>query len=308
MKDNQKISLVLVLVFLIVFSSFFLFYFFNPLNYNEYHEFYSSRFPIENKKIIILGSSYLGQLNTTMINEKIPEEFDVYNLAIAGDWPSERLKIIEPTISLNPDLVIIGIVNYYFVKEAIDEELLPSPNNYFKKTIEFVSLDRMNPQKITRIILKNSLESLITPLKTENDTTYKIATIEKTPFYSVNYASIKDLGINEKIENKKMMTNDYQIESLKKIINRFQEEDVKVVLLKIPYSRVALNQIPENFEKTYDELSNEISKQHNVTIYDFTYKYADLPIWFHEGHIAYAKEAQIFSEDFIELILKEIKK
>jgi len=307
LKSNQKITLVLFSVFVVVFSSFFLFYFFNPFDYNDNHEFYSREFPSENKKIIILGSSYLGQLNTTMINETVPENYSVYNLAIAGDWPSKRLKVLEPTISLEPDIVLIGIVNYYFVKPLDIEKPLPAPSYYFKKFIEFLNVDRINPKEITIVVLKNILGSFSDLTESKKYTLKEFQIKQETPFYTINTREIKNFTSNEKTYDKQLILHEREIESLKEIIIKLKENDIKVVLIKVPYSRVALDQIPENFKEAYDKLSSQMSEEFNVPIYDLTYKYADLPIWFQDGHVAYKKDAIIFSQDVAEIILGEIE-
>ena len=72
-------------------------------------EFYSQDFSLEDELIFLMGSSSVGQLNTTLIHEKVSQKFPqsvVYNLSYNGDTPSERIQTIDDAISLNPKLII----------------------------------------------------------------------------------------------------------------------------------------------------------------------------------------------------------
>ena len=74
--------------------------------------FYSQHFDSDSHKILILGSSHVGQLNTTLVNEIISQRhpnYVVYNLASAGDTPQKRLKSISQIISLKPDMILYGV-------------------------------------------------------------------------------------------------------------------------------------------------------------------------------------------------------
>jgi len=66
----------------------------------------------KNNKILILGSSHVGILNTTLIDEMIfleNADYEVFNLAYSNDKPKKRAEILQQMIFLKPEIVFYGI-------------------------------------------------------------------------------------------------------------------------------------------------------------------------------------------------------
>ncbi len=106
-------------------------------------KFLSQHFdPIKNK-IFLLGSSHIKPLNTTYIQEQLSknnQDFDVYNLAIGGDSPQERLKSLDLLISSKPKIVVYGIAYRDFMdqfpsgySESKPISILPDPRDFFNE-------------------------------------------------------------------------------------------------------------------------------------------------------------------------------
>ena len=79
--------------------------------------FYSQDLGNNKKKIFLIGSSYVGTLNTTLINEKIffiDKNYEVYNLAITSDHPEKRIHQIEQIISMKPNMIFYGVSFFDF--------------------------------------------------------------------------------------------------------------------------------------------------------------------------------------------------
>ena len=101
-------------------------------------EFYSQVFSSEDKIIFLMGSSNVGQLNTTLIHENVSQKFPqyvVYNLSYNGDMPSERIKTIDEIIKLNPKIILYGITYRDFEVESIEKQPLFDPQQFFTDLI-----------------------------------------------------------------------------------------------------------------------------------------------------------------------------
>ena len=88
--------------------------------------FYEQDFDPTTNKILLLGSSHVGQVNATHVNtlisEKIPNSV-VYNLAEAANTPSKRLSSIDEILELKPSVVVYGVAYRDFTdKSRIDKD------------------------------------------------------------------------------------------------------------------------------------------------------------------------------------------
>ena len=110
------------------------------------NEFYSKKFDPKKERVFIIGSSNIGQLNTTLVNEIVSNNypaFDVYNLAITSDFPSTRLPHLEKTIALKPKLIIYGITYRDFVMCGFNaNEICDTEKNHFllPRMLDFLEL------------------------------------------------------------------------------------------------------------------------------------------------------------------------
>ena len=98
--------------------------------------FYSQDFSSENELIFLIGSSNIGQLNTTLIHGKVSQKFPqylVYNLAYNGDMPSERIKTVDEIIKLKElQINVCGKSMIYLLGTEIKWV-----ENYMGKGLEF---------------------------------------------------------------------------------------------------------------------------------------------------------------------------
>lgn len=91
------------------------------------------------------------------------------------------------------------------------------------------------------------------------------------------------------------------------MINNLKMNGINVVLFTTPLHKIYLDELPNSEKQTFDEILERIKKGTNVKIYDLTDKYSDLPIWTNISHVAYNKNATIYSEDIAKIILGEIE-
>ena len=70
---------------------------------NYENEFFSQKFNPETQKILMLGSSQIGQVDMNVINDYVrnyASKTEIFNLAKIGDLPSERIKTLDEIIAI----------------------------------------------------------------------------------------------------------------------------------------------------------------------------------------------------------------
>ena len=200
-------------------------------------EFYSQDFSTENELIFLIGSSNVGQLNTTLIHEKVSQKFPqsvVYNLSYNGDTPSERIQTIDDAISLNPKIILYGITYGDLHVGSVKKHPLPDPQRFFNDllTDEVGVGNEINPKFTTLEIIR----------KTFSDTglfpTRELIRLDNSPFFVftseqttlANEIELKQQGDNQKpinigsiIENKQVSDLNLIIEKLQKVlVNKYK--------------------------------------------------------------------------------------
>jgi len=291
--------------------------------------FYSQDFDPNKKKIYLVGSSQIHRLNATFIEKYISQtesDYEIYNLGIAGDNPSERFRTLQEIIDTKPVLVVYGITFGDFEGRGIRQntittviappkpvDTLPQPweflYEYIPQTniIDFSNFD--NPQLITLKIfelsqhrkLKEKLEPDLpnTPFtkytKILNVITYLQSEMEDRYYERPRFTGY-DNGVSDSVVN-----------TLKRIISTLQENNIKVILISQPYTRTFLDHVDNDSIESFTSIMKEISDEFDVEVYHFYDKYADLPIFHDPIHIAMNKKSIIYSSDLAKIILDEIK-
>ena len=135
---------------------------------NEYYSIFNNT----NKSIFLIGSSQIGRLNQTYIQEGINTDknnYIVFNLADNSDTPKKRLNSISHIVKIKPDLVIYGIGHIDFADFIMKSDLskpetiLPDPAIHLHKNIEqFEKIINMN--LVTKFLRKIFCQSSAYPL------------------------------------------------------------------------------------------------------------------------------------------------
>ena len=130
----------MILIFIISFSSFGVFAYEFPTGLEvAENKFFSKDFD-NNNKIILIGSSHVGQLNTTKIKEIVnlnqKPNYEIFNLAYNTDTPTRRTIFSDKIILIKPKIIVWGI-SYRDFQTNTDENPLPDPkyllNNFFSE-------------------------------------------------------------------------------------------------------------------------------------------------------------------------------
>lgn len=291
------------------------------------HVFYLKKFDPKKERVFLVGSSNIGQVNTTSINEIVSKNnssFEVYNLAISSDHPSTRLPHLEKTIVLKPKLVIYGITyrdfqlcgfNSFECDKEINRSILPD----IKKIVEGnlpkeIQQDKLNPQLTTLRIIRDFFKDsqLFTEqnkIRPPNNAFYYI----DPNFHHTIIENDEELKKQSDLMKKEgfMMdtsNNSSDVKALKIIIMSLKENNIDVILYLMPqngpyYLDNISNKNKENFNLMIDKISSEF----NVQVYNFTDKYSKDKVWGDTRHVSYNTHSRIFSNDMAKIIIDEIR-
>lgn len=279
-------------------------------------EFYSQSFDFKDHKIVILGSSHVGQLNTTMINEAVSQvnpNYAVYNLAYAGDTPQKRVKSISQIVSMKPDIIFYGVSYRDFESTSVSYPL-PDPKKAFADATQMINYEYIiaeNPKLMTTYAIRKVFEY------------FGLYEMEKqlifpnSPFFIYEKTNIDIMNQSQLEENRKLSgassvylgqpeEND-QFSALKNLIIECQKSNIKFVLFTTPHHRFYFEDLPVSEKQTLDVMIKQLEKEFSIRVYRFDDIYQDLPIWTDINHVAFNRNATIYSQDMSKIILSEIE-
>jgi len=329
MASTVIISITVISAFLL--SIFLLSLFINPvtnpvdiLNLDrEENEFYSI-FNNTNKSIFLIGSSQIGRLNQTYIQEGINTDknnYTVFNLADNSDTPKKRLNSISHIVKIKPDLVIYGIGHIDFADFIMKSDLskpetiLPDPAIHLHKNIEkFEKIINMNFERwnyaksLTINLIKNTIG--IDDTKGTEDLTR-----ENSPFYNLRNAHtivLDELSLKRSLESNKSQLEKIYLEhenvaAIKEIIKILQTNEIPTIIISIPVSDVMLNTISKVDQKNFEDILKEISQDTDVEIIHLHDKFRNMSIWNDPTHIAYGSKSTVVNDRVLSIILENLE-
>jgi hypothetical protein len=316
MKTINKIILAVTFSFIITLSIFFIiFNQFSTENVNfKDHSFFNQDFDPKNKKIFLLGSSHTGQINSTLVQNNISnidENVIVYNLAYNGDTPKKRIEQINQIISLQPSLIFYGVSYRDFGTNNIEQRSPLEINNFLSNSLnQIFNIDKINPKVITLEAIRDIFSStnLFPP---EGSRIY----VENQPFFSYDRSQMIIVSDKE-LKKQKNITqipiieeriSNEQFQYFKKFLQEMKNNEIEVVIFTTPVHKYYLENMQDKDKKEFQLMLNEIMKESNLKIYEFSDKYTELQIWYNLSHVTYNKKAMIYSEGVSEMIISEFR-
>jgi len=305
---NGKISLAVTLAFIIALSSFIPFYEkYRVPNVSEINDdpFFQKISQINNEKLLIIGGSAVGQLNSTYLNKVISDKFSnytIYNLAYNADIPTQRLDSIESTILTNPKIVFYGISYWSF------SDYYNIGNSDYPLQSLFTNIFEINPKATTlnalRIIVGNDVGLFPSQEYVS----------ESTPFYpySKDQMEINDpskfyLDIETTIQKvHQNPSNSEQLTAFQDTIEILQKNKIKVVIFTVPLHQSYLDIIPKNDKIVFNETLENLSQKYDVKIYNFTNSYSNQNMWKDSYHVALHPNSLAYSDDIVQMIIREM--
>ena len=287
-------------------------------------KFYS-QLDSDKKKIFFLGSSHVGRLNETYIQEYLHDnnsDYDVYNLAHGAETPRNRLLYLDPIISAKPDLVVIGVGYRDFIEAAVPSDStlldinLPNPQADFKYGIRslgnFLNYDFDNfrsPQLVFKYLIRDTFDFNKTPDRVGNFTQTKpFIPYDVREAIILNNTQLQKMGelFNFKQNSLPSYDKNQNAYALSQLIDTLNKNDIKVIIFSTPHVKSYTDNIRSNFGETFDDILERFS-QDGVSVYLLRDKYVGLPIFSDAHHISINHKSLIYSTDIAEIILNEIE-
>lgn len=311
----MKLKLIFCISFVLLasFSIYFTFSHFFPTRLTvAERDFYESDLG-NGRKIFIVGSSHVGQLNATHIQEILDSygySFKIYNLAYQADTPEKRVKTVDKIIGLKPEMVVYGF-SYRDLDVTSENIILPEPKQYFHDIASNIDFKAYNPKLLTLEYIRGLFSD--SPLFPST----KVITINNTPFftYDVN-TQIQILNQNElknqaaiseapKINLGEPSTNK-QVRALIELVNKLKNNNINVVLFTTPLNSVYLDGLDSSQKSTFREIQDKITEETGITIHDLTDRYSNMRIWANISHVAFNINSLVYTNDIATIIENEI--
>ena len=322
MTMNMKIVLFVAIAFILSFSSLCVFQTWSESYVDIFRlekEFFSTSVDPNEKKILVIGSSEIGMINATYVNEHLNKPgFVVYNLAIPSDTPTQRLRLVDKTLALHPTLVVYGVGYRDFAnkstliksEETLRDKILPSlgdllkHNSLLHKINEATNLD--SPKFVTVQVL-NKL-TIFTKQTPQNPLFLRM---NYTPFdtYTIQEQFVKnDIDLQKTFAEHPpdlgyidSPTSNEEVLALEQIIEVLAKNHIKVIIVATPHAKIFHQNLDEHNKLVYDQILAQISKR-NVTVYDLNTKYQDLNVWYDYHHVSINPKIVIFNNDIVTII------
>ena len=323
MRTNLKISLCVLVAFSISFSVLLLFLITNPLvsddgvfiffhpSDREHAKFYSQNFISDEKKIFIYGSSMVWPLNPGLIEENLKKnelDYKIYNLGIGGSKPENNEKFLDMIISAQPDIVAYGISDRDFITDewVIDEEkenffrlekppqVLPEPSRIFGELFASAKVVLNFDTDFLRSPQANVIHVLRGPLKADLMEVVPEKEIEKGKEVETYLEDLPPV-----IENKNVLV-------INNIITKLRENNIDVIIFVPPVHKFHIEHLSDNQQKYFSDVLKTVSDDSKIHIYSFYDYYRDLNIWYDFIHVTTNTDHPYFSDDFSDILIKEI--
>jgi len=278
------------------------------------YEFFTQEFESDKKIILLLGSSNVGQLNVSKINEIVSSQhtdYEIFNLAYNADTPKVRFNSIEETISLKPEYVFYG-VSFIDFRSPTEKENIFDIKFSFAQLLPNNTIEKFNPKFNTIEKIKETFVStdLFPPPR-------KFFSIPNTPFFEYNEDSTtilteeelkRGLPLSGVYASEINLTDDHQeVQHFEKIISEFQKNNIKVVIFTTPVHNLYYNALSDSVKDDFNKLLEKISNDYDVKIYDFSNEFGDMDIYWDLIHVSYNEKSLVYSESAAKIILKEIE-
>ena len=308
---SGKIALAIMIAIILSFS---LFVYTQSIIYtksNTENNFYYKNFDNSKSKILLIGSSYVGMLKATLIESNLHKnnlDVEVFNLAIPGDKPEDRITELEDILKLEPKIVVYGIGFRAFSSEYFidNEKILPDPKAATDDFFHSLNLDFLkNPKFNTLSLLRDQ-----TNIKTQDLKQYNTPFFDYTlPMYKTNPSLITDKHIADGwIRQIPNMEKNVQYHSTIKLISTLQQNNVKLIFFITPHNYSTINSLTETDKENFYKIISNIESNQKIQVFSLLENYSEMNVWTSPDHVTISKDGYIFNDDISNLILEEMGK
>ena len=274
----------------------------------EWYGLFSNNSSLDNtkKKIFLIGSSTVYSIDSTYLNNELSlngKNYEMYNLADMSDTPEKRLQSLSNILSHNPDIIVYGLDIKFFKPSPQNElslsELILHPKNLFKNNFNDI-IDPLR-EKIPGSPKDRTLHTLKYILFGPQPHHHPFINFSETPITPISQLPPPSDDTN--LSRLNLSENSKQMLSFKKLISEFKKNDIKIIVFSTPYHKTSIS---ENDVELFEEMLEEFSKKNSIPVYFFHEKYSEMEIWRDNIHIAINKDVQIYTNDILEILLKEM--
>ena len=314
---------------------------FNTLNY-KLDNFFLEQQNISVDKLFLIGSSHVGRVNSTFIenqlissytlyskdfnlsnNLKINSTFNspvVYNLAIAHDTPKERIKHFDKIIESNPELIVYGI-GYRDFTSIISKKSFGSPDHLLPSP-DFIipSLQNQIENQLGFSLAKFTTAGIDSIKAIKKIVGMKVIEIEiemipdsNQPFFDIRSTHsiiLDDNPLKKQNESNphifdrmKLYDVNEDVKALEKMIQLSRENDIQFIIYTTPHSKYLNETVDQINKDRFILILNTISKKYDVPIHYLHEKYWGEKIWNDNSHVIMSNGGSHYM-DLVNIILK----
>jgi len=345
MNDTIKTSIVASLALLISFAMLFAYLNLDTLTVGQvdttYEKFSSAVADSGEKRVFLIGSSYVERLNSTYIKQYLSEnglqQFQVYNIAKNGAGnPSQQIQFLESMVASHPTVVVYGLgfreLGYLpytntspkcasvggifsvtnnktsFSTPSVQDaatylgKIIPIQTDYFSNIAD--------PKHVTVDFLKSHFEENASDVQINNSTSGILNEnfVEKRDPQFINIRSLDE--INKPLDYTVHVCPDdmnNELTKLNEMVTTFKKNNIDVILFVPPFSQSYLNAVGDNGIHTFLSALGKFATDNNLKLYDLHDKYVALNIWADAQHVAQNPKVVIYSDDIAKIVLGELK-
>ncbi|HEU5221199.1 MAG TPA: pentapeptide repeat-containing protein [Candidatus Nitrosotalea sp.] len=306
-----------------------------------YEKFSSAVADSGEKRIFLIGSSYVERLNSTYIKQYLSEnglqQFQVYNIAKNGAGnPSQQSQFLGSMIASHPTVVVYGLgfreLGYLpytntspkcasvggifsvsnnktsFSTPSIQDaatylgKIIPVQTDYFSNIAD--------PKHVTVDFLKSHFEENASDVQINNSTSGVLNEnfIEKRDPQFINIRNLDE--INKPLDyTVRVCPEDMnnELTQLSKMVSVFKKNNIKVILFVPPFSQSYLNAVGDEDVHGFLTAMEKFSNENELPLYDLHNKYVNLNIWADVQHVAQNPQVVVYSDDVAKIIFKELQ-
>ncbi|MBG98062.1 hypothetical protein CL659_02930 [bacterium] len=315
---NFKILLALLVAFCFTGGIFYLFmdlylHIYDP----EWNGIFSEKEIIKKESIFFIGASNVYSIDVDRISDELimnQLDYEIYNLADMSDTPTRRVNSMMHLVELEPKVIIYGISMTDFEKsrdyrsEFFNRGLfgnIVEPDKFFVNFLSSIfNLDFS--EKFPTSPKDRMIQSIKYILRGPDYPTHPFMNYRENNILSQD--EIKSIygegvgfrGIDNDIENSEFL-------AVNKIIETFQSNGIKVLIFTPPYNELVFEHVKQSEIENFEKIIDNISQRFDIDILYLHDKYAENEIWSDPYHVAINRNAQIYTDDIKEWMIKELK-
>ncbi|MFB5631652.1 MAG: D-alanyl-lipoteichoic acid biosynthesis protein DltD [Nitrosopumilaceae archaeon] len=284
----------------------------------------------ERKNIFLLGSSFVGSLNSSHIENYLKKnnlDSNVYN--VRDNKIFRMVEISDSIILANPDIIVYGIgyrdIGYIENDCLITNDFIPYNNKTIEEVLiqyeskklfdpseiidaknpkfELFDLSEFHPKYITIELLRHYLKGEKSYELTISNQS-GISEIPLGDFKSSEIVNIDDLNsLDSEVYGMCYDYRDQELDNLRIVMNKLIVKEPRIIIFIPPFTQSYIEKMPPELRESLTTSVFNIAKEFDAEFYDLSEHYKSSNIFEDHTHIAKNPKSIVFSEDIAKIIL-----